>query len=116
MGSTVGNPTHPRPSTDADNMVEFWLGRTVNGVTIPGNGTPVQKVTINGHDFEVKFGARNRTPREVYEVFKNANSRNVLPDLAALERAPKPMTDHRMGGSDFRTLPDYELELLKEGK
>jgi hypothetical protein len=109
---------HPKPSMDADNMVEFFLGRSYLGVPIPGKGTPVQTVTINGHDFEVEFGKRNRVPREVYQVFVDAQSRSVVPDMEKAERAPRANPNGR-GGSGYvkyDTLPNYELDLIKEGK
>ena len=109
-------PTHPKPSTDPENMVEFFLSRSVRGVPIPGSGNPVQTVMINGYPFEVKFGARNRVPREVYQVFKDAQSRSIAPNLADAERVPKPMVGSRMGYADVDTLCDYEMELIKEGK
>ncbi len=101
---------------DADNMVEFFLSRSVRGVQIPGAAKPVQTVMINGYPFDVTFGARNRVPREVYQVFKDSQSRSIEPNLADAERVPKPMVGSRMGYSDVDTLCDYEMELIKEGK
>ena len=103
-------PTHPRPSGPE---VEIYLGRNVRGATVDGPGTPILKVGINGYDYELKMGERNRVPREVYEQLMHSRSRTVVPDVERAERAPKPA-----GHSYLKeeTLCDYEVVLIsKEG-
>jgi len=109
---------HPKPSMAEDNMVEFFIGRSYMGVPIPGNTTPIETPSINGHQFRIEMGKRNRVPREVYELYKNAQSRSVVPDMDKAERAPRQDPEGH-GGSGYQktvTLPNYEIELIKEGK
>ena len=106
-------PTHPKPNGP---MVEFYLGRTIRGVTIPGTGVMKQTVRLNGYAYEVTFGSRNKVPKEVYQVFLDSQSRSVVPDLEKAQKAPRPMQER--GGSGYvkyETQCDYELELIKEG-
>lgn len=117
MVTETGRVTHPKPSLAEENMVEFFIGRSYMGVPIPGTETPVEYPSINGHVFRVEMGKRNRVPREVYELYKNAQSRSVVPDMERAERAPRPAD--ASGGSGYVktvTLPNYEIELIKEGK
>lgn len=98
--------------------MEFYLGRSVRGTPIPGNGVPTQTVKLNGYDYEVRFGKRNRVPREVYQLFVDSQSRSVVPDMERAERAPR-ANPNGLGGSGYikyDTQCDYEIELIKEGK
>ena len=99
-------PTHPKPS---GKMVEFYLGRNVRGATVDGTGIPILKVGINGFDYELKMGERNKAPREVYEQLMNSQSRTVVPDVEKAERAPK----SALGSyTKVETLCDYEVVLI----
>ena len=114
MGTDAPKVSHPKPN---GKMVTFYLGRSINGTPIPGKGDLVQTVRLNGHEYEVTFGARNTVPEEVYQVFKDAQSRSRVPDMDKALRAPRPMQGG--GGSGYvkwETDCDYELELIsKEG-
>ena len=114
MGTDAPKPTHPQPKGP---MVTFYLGRTIRGVNIPGNGQMEQVVKLNGYSYPIKFGARNTVPEDVYKVFLDSQSRSRVPDLEKAQRAPRPMQG--LGGSGYvkyETECDYELELIsKEG-
>jgi hypothetical protein len=97
-------------------MVEFYLGRTIRGVNMPDNGQMKQTVRLNGYPYEITFGARNKVPREVYQVFLDSQSRSIVPDMDKAQRAPRPMQgDHGSGYVKYETQCDYEIELIKEG-
>ena len=115
VGGAYSNPTHPRPCGP---MVAFYLARSIQGQAIPGNKDVVQTCKINGYPYEIKFGAENTVPREVYEVFQNSLSRTVIPDLTKAMRNPRQMSNP-MDGSGYKTteqVQDYEMHLIKEEK
>ena len=109
MGTNAGNPTHPRPHGPE---VEFYLGRNVRGATQEGTGTPILVVGINGYNYELKMGEKNKAPREVYEQLMNSRSRTIVPDLERAERAPKSTLGIY---TKEESLCDYEVALIKEG-
>ena len=113
MGTDIPQPTHPKPSGP---MVEFYLGRTIRGVNIPGEGQMTQTVRLNGYPYEITFGARNKVPKEVYQVFLDSKSRTLVPDLEKAQRAPRPMQGSSGSGHvKWEYQGDYEIELIKEG-
>ena len=109
MGTNAGQPTHPKPN---GKEVEFYLGRNVRGATLEGTGIPILRVGINGYDYELRMGEKNKAPREVYEQLLNSRSRTVVPDLERAERAPRPAG--MPGYWKEETLCDYEVALIKE--
>ena len=90
--------------------MDIYLGRTVRGAAMDGSGIPILKVGINGFNYELKMGERQRVPYEVYQQLLNSASRTVVPDLERAERAPKPL-----GASSYtkvESLCDYEVVLI----
>src|SRR2546427_491993 len=112
VGTSNQSPSHPKPDGP---MVEIYLGRNVRGASVEGSGIPILKVGINGYDYELKMGEKNKVPREVYEQLMNSRSRTVVPDVERAERAPRPASG--LAGSGYtkeETLCDYEVALIKE--
>ena len=114
MGTEQVVPSHPRPHGP---MVKFYLGKSIRGVAIPGNGQMVQSMNINGYTEKLTFVAVNELPREYYEVLMNSQSRSIVPDLEKAIKVPH-NTGGIMGSGYLKeeVLCDYEVQLIKEDK
>jgi hypothetical protein len=108
-----GSPSHPKPSGPE---VEFYLGRSVRGVNIPGDGVPEQVVRVNGYPYVVQFGKKNKVPKEVYDIFVNSKSRSVRTLEQNEKRAPRSADNLTLEYNQWEPQSDYEIELIKEGK
>ncbi len=117
MADTISASAPSHPKTHGP-MVEFFLGRSVRGVQIPGDGVPEQVVRINGYPYTVQFGKRNRVPEEVYQAFLDSRSRPIRSLDENAKLAPKTPENLGLNYSATRGMEcDYEIELIsKEGK
>ena len=111
-----GNPTHPQPSGP---MVEFYLGKSIRGAALQTDAEQFLPVGINGYQYSLKMGARNKVPKEVYEQLMNSRSRTVVVDVEKASRNPRTQNNYRTPSADqtrTETLSDYEVEFIKEDK
>lgn len=63
--------TYPNPM-DTDPMVDFYLERQQFMDPAKRYSVPIN---VNGYEFQAVFGERNRLPKSVVDVLKNARSR-----------------------------------------
>ncbi len=105
----MASANHPKPSGP---LVEFYLG--ANSQYQKGELIPV---TVNGHRYEAKVGARNTLPKEVVAVLQDAKSRTAVVDRKAYDpheggtpRAEAEFFQPRM--TDVYQ-SDYDIEILK---
>ena len=117
MGTEASSPEFPRAGGP---MVEFYLGKGIRGVTSNAQREQFVPVSINGYPpTMLKMGARNRVPKDLYDVLMNSRSRTVVLDVEKAARNPRPATAYGAPGRDqlkVEELMDYEIEFIKEDK
>ncbi len=99
---------YPRPHGAE---VEFYLGRGVRGVQGTQDGE-ILPVNVNGHDYQVQFGKKNKVPKEVYDVLMNSQSRTRVVDVREAEERPRHQSAFGRPPVKEEYVRDYEIELI----
>lgn len=107
-----GTPVKDYPKPNGP-MVEWYLG--ANDQYKHGERIPY---SINGYNGEVTVGARNRTNKEVMELFKNTASRTSVVDVDKYQPSaggvPRKAEDFFNPQMKVVEQCDFHIELLKE--
>lgn len=100
-------------------LVEIYVAKSYRGMPV---GDTVFPVSINGFTYKVPAGRRCQVPYEVYQVLKNARSRQVPVDMRQAERladlgrrrTKDGVTIEGESAVQESTICDYEVELIRE--
>lgn len=91
--------------------VEFYLG--ANSQYQKGEEIPVK---VNGYEYGVIVGQRNKLPQEVLEVLQNAKSQTEVPSLDAVDPhrrgVPRKQEDFFRPKTEYTYQSDFDIEVL----